>query len=201
MVRSPHVVVIGLTGGIGSGKSTVAAMLAERGAAVVDADDVAHEVIEPGAPAHRAVVERFGSAVVGCDGRVDRGALAGVVFADDAARADLEAIVHPAVSRAMGDRIAEAGKTHEVVVAVVPLLVEAGWDLGDVVLVVDCPEDVALRRLVDQRGMDPADARRRLAAQASREQRLARADYVIHNDGTVDDLRHQVDALPFLPFR
>jgi dephospho-CoA kinase len=197
MVRSPHVVVIGLTGGIGSGKSTVAALLAERGAAVVDADDLAHEVMEPGEPAYAAVVERFGSAVVAGDGRVDRRALAGVVFADDAARADLEAIVHPAVSVAMSARIAEAGKTHQVVVAVVPLLVEAGWEIGDAVVVVDCPEDIAVSRLVDERGMDPADARRRVAAQATREQRLARADHVIRNDGSLADLRRQVDALPF----
>jgi len=191
MIRSPHVVVIGLTGGIGSGKSSVAAMFAERGAVVVDTDDLAHEAIEPGGPAYTAVAERFGSDVVSADGSIDRAALAAVVFADARARADLEAIVHPAVDDAFTRRLDEA---HGVVVAVVPLLAEVGWSRGDAVVVVDCPEELAVRRLVEGRGMATDDVRRRMAAQATRADRLAAADRVIVNDATLADLRRQVEA-------
>ncbi len=173
----------------------MAELLAERGAVVVDADVLAHEVTAPGGTAHAAVVERFGPAVVGSDGSVDRQALAAVVFDDDDARRDLEALVHPAVMRAIEQRLADHEGTDRVVVAVVPLLVEVGWDGADQVVVVDCPEDVALRRLVEGRGMDETDARRRVAAQVSRQSRLARADHVVTNDGTPDALHRQVDAL------
>ena len=162
---------------------------------MVDADVVAHQLTAPGGSAHRAVVERFGPGVVGPDGSVDRQALADLVFADTAARRDLEALVHPAVMAVLEQRVADHAGTDTVVVAVVPLLVEVGWDGADQVVVVDCPEEVAVRRLVDARGMDEADARRRIAAQAPRQSRLARADHVLVNDGTLDDLRSQVDAL------
>jgi len=182
--------VVGLTGGIGSGKSTVSSLLADRGALVVDTDAVARQVVAPGGPAHDALVRRFGPALA-----ADRRALAGVVFSDPEALADLNAIVHPAVRDEVARRLAELRlRGAEVVVLAVPLLVETGgaYDVAAVV-VVDCPEEVAVRRLVEHRGMDEADVRRRMAAQASREQRMAVADVVIHNDATMDDLQAQVD--------
>ena len=189
-------VVVGLTGGIGSGKSTVAAMLAERGAVVVDADRLAREAVAVGTGGYRAVVERFGPAVVAGDGSLDRKALAGVVFEDPEARADLNGIVHPLVRAAIAERVAELAGTDAVVVLEIPLLVESGRSYGaSRVIVVDCPEDVAVRRLVEGRGMDEADARRRIAAQVSRAERLAAADVVIDNAGSVADLRRQVDAV------
>ena len=187
--------VIGLTGGMGSGKSLVASLLAERGAVLVDADAMAHEVMEPGGAAYAAVVERFGPGVVDGKGAIDRRALADVVFADRAARRDLEALVHPLVLDAIDRRLAAEAATDHVVVVVMPLLVEVGWDGADTVVVVDCPEDVAVRRLVEGRGMAEDDVRRRLAAQIDPATRLARADRVITNDGTLDELRRQVDAL------
>lgn len=187
---------VGLTGGIGSGKSTVAAMLAGRGATVVDADQLARRVVEPGTPGHRAVVDRFGAGVVAGGGSIDRTALAALVFDDPAALADLNAIVHPAVRAAIADRVAELASTDAVVVLEIPLLVESGRSYGaSTVVVVDCPEDVALRRLVEERGMDAADARRRMAAQASRAERLAAADVVLDNSGSRADLERQVEAL------
>jgi dephospho-CoA kinase len=184
-----------LTGGMGSGKSSVASLLAERGAVVVDADTLAHEVIAPGGPAHGAVIERFGPGVVGGRGEIDRRALAEVVFADPAARRDLEGLVHPPVLEAIDRRLAASAARDEVVVVVMPLLVEVGWDGADVVVVVDAPEELAVRRLVESRGMAEDDVRRRLAAQLDRATRVARADHVIANDGTPDDLRRQVDEL------
>jgi dephospho-CoA kinase len=186
-------VVVGLTGGIGSGKSTVARMLRERGAVVIDADAVARDVVEPGGPAYPAVVARFGPGVVRADGSIDRAALADVVFSDPAARADLNAAVHPAVGAEIARQVA-AAPPGSVVVVEVPLLVEAGWR-ADVVVVVDCPEDVAVRRLVAERKMDEADARRRAAAQASRAERLAAADHVVPNEGSLADLEAAVDRL------
>ncbi len=182
--------VVGLTGGIGSGKSTVSSLLADRGALVVDTDAVARQVVAPGGAAHEALVRRFGPSLA-----ADRRALAGVVFADRSALADLNAIVHPAVREEVARRMAELRERGaEVVVLAVPLLVETGgaYDV-DAVVVVDCPEEIAVRRLVERRGMDEADVRRRMAAQASREQRLAVADVVIHNDGPMDDLEAQAD--------
>jgi len=182
--------VVGLTGGIGSGKSTVSALLAERGALVVDTDLVARQVVAPGGPAHDALVERFGPALA-----TDRRALAGVVFSDPATLADLNAIVHPAVRKEVDRRLEELrSRGTEVVILAVPLLVETGgaYDVAGVV-VVDCPEEVAVRRLVEHRGMEEADVRRRMASQASREQRAAAADIVIHNGGSLDALHAQVD--------
>jgi dephospho-CoA kinase len=188
--------VVGLTGGIGSGKSTVTAMLAARGAVVVDADRLAREAVAVGSPGLRAVAERFGPGVVAGDGSLDRRALAGVVFDDPSALAALNAIVHPPVRAAIAERLAELEGTDAVVVLEIPLLVESGRSYGESqVIVVDCPEEVAVRRLVEGRGMDEVDARRRIAAQVSREERLAAADVIIDNSGSLDDLRRQVDAL------
>jgi dephospho-CoA kinase len=189
-------VVVGLTGGIGSGKSTVASMLADLGAVVVDADRLARDVVAVGTPGYQAVVDRFGAGVVSGDGSLDRRALAGVVFDDPAALADLNGIVHPPVRAAIAGRLAELEGSDSVVVLEIPLLVESGRSYGaSQVVVVDCPEDVAVRRLVEGRGMDPGDARRRIAAQVSRGERLAAADVVIDNRSSLDDLRRQVDDL------
>ena len=190
-------VVVGLTGGIGSGKSTVARMLAERGAVVVDADVVAREAVAPDGPAHAAVLERFGPSVVSADGTIDRAALAGLVFGDEAAREDLNRIVHPAVGEAMLERVAAAGSADPdaVVVLDVPLLAEVGRDRYPVaaVIVVDAPVELAVARLVSDRGFTQADARARAAAQASREERRAIADLVIDNSSDLDHLRSEVD--------
>lgn len=187
---------LGLTGGIGAGKSTVAALLAAHGAVVIDTDEVARAVVEPGGAAYDGVVRRFGPSVLEPDGRIARSRLAEIAFADSEARADLNALVHPAVETVVRERLAGLEAPGRVVVLEVPLLVEAGWDrLVDKVIVVDCPEDVAARRLVEARGMDEGDVRRRIAAQVGREDRLAAADLVVTNDGGIDDLRTQVAGL------
>lgn len=200
MIRSrPTMVVVGLTGGIGSGKSTVSAMLAARGATVIDADRLAREVVAPGTPGHREVVARFGPDVVAADGSLDRQALADVVFGDPAALADLNAIVHPEVRARIEEGLAElrsASPDNGVVVLEIPLLIESGRSYGAAaVIVVDCEEDVALRRLVEQRGMDEEDARRRMAAQVPRAKRVAGADLVIDNSGPRAALDRQVDRV------
>jgi dephospho-CoA kinase len=188
------VLTVGLTGGIGSGKSEVARLLAARGAVVVDADALAREVVEPGTPGLAAVVAEFGPALVDAGGALDRAALGRLVFADPDALRRLEAIVHPLV----GERAAElmAAAAHgSVVVYDVPLLVENGLGPGyDVVVVVDAADDVRLARLA-VRGLAEADARARMANQATRDDRLAAADLVIRNDGSLADLAAQVDAL------
>ena len=187
--------VLGLTGGIGSGKSTVAAMLADRGAVVIDADVVAREVVEPGGPAYDAVVDRFGPGVVAADGSIDRPALARIVFGNPSALADLNALTHPVIADVVGEHLsAEAGTDH-VVILDVPLLVETQGARARcaAVVVVDCPEDIAVRRLVEQRAMVEADVRSRMAAQATRNERLALADYVIDNSGGRDELAVEVD--------
>jgi dephospho-CoA kinase len=185
-----------LTGGIGSGKSTVARLLAGRGAVVVDADLLARQVVEPGSAGYQAVLDRFGPAVAAPDGGLDRRALADLVFADPSALADLNAIVHPAVRAAIAGRLAELREGDGVVVLDIPLLVESGRSYGAAaVLVVDCPEDVAVQRLVEQRGMDEADARRRMAAQVPRAERLAAADLVIDNSGSPEQLEAEVERV------
>lgn len=184
---------VGLTGGIGSGKSTVARALAERGAVVVDADVIAREVVEPGTPGFDAVVARFGRDVVAADGTLDRAALAKVVFGDDSARIDLNGIVHPLVAEATQQRVAAAGPG-SVVVADVPLLVEAARSGYDLVVVVEAPEDIRLERLAS-RGVAVDDARRRMAAQASDAERRAVADVVLDNGGTPADLEEHIDRL------
>ena len=189
--------VVALTGGIGSGKSTVSAGLAARGASVIDADGIAREVVAPGAAAYPGIVERFGTAVLHDDGTLNRPALAGVVFNDAAALADLNAITHPAIGRRMReDRDAWAG-TDRVVVIAIPLLVPRHREtMGlDVVVVVDCPVPVAVERLVRLRHMDLADAEARVAAQITREQRQVGADFVVDNAGALEHLRAEVERL------
>lgn len=186
---------LGLTGGIGSGKSAVSARLAGHGAMVIDYDMLAREVVEPGTDALAAIAARFGDDVIAADGTLDRPALGVVVFADHAARTDLEAITHPAIrdlAFAMETTVPEDG----VVVHDHPLLAEMGMaSLCDLVVVVDVPEDVQVERLMTLRGMPEADARARLGAQASRDERLAVADVVLDNTGSVEDLEASVDRL------
>jgi dephospho-CoA kinase len=183
---------IGLTGGIGSGKSTVSALLADRGAVVIDADRIAREVVEPGTPGLAAVVEAFGEQVLRDDGSLDRPALAAIVFADPQARKRLDGIVHPLV-RARAAELAGAAPEDAVVVHDVPLLVETGQAASyDVVLVVQADPGVRVQRLV-RRGLPETDARARMAAQASDEQRRAVADVVLDNSGTEAELAAQVD--------
>jgi dephospho-CoA kinase len=193
MIRSAAVLLVGLTGGIGSGKSTVSAMLAERGAVVIDADVIAREIVEPGEPAYDKVVERFGTGVVAADGTLDRPALAAIVFNDRDALKDLEAITHPAVGARMSERMAAEAETDHVVILDVPLLVEKGTYTTAGTVVVDVDPEIAVRRLVEQRGMQEDDVRRRMAAQVGREERLARADFVVRNDGSLDALRSEID--------
>jgi dephospho-CoA kinase len=183
---------IGLTGGIGSGKSTVAALLAEHGAVIVDADRIAREVVEAGTPGLAAVVAEFGEQVLAADGSLDRPSLAAVVFADPAARGRLDAVVHPLV-RARAAELVAAAPPDAVVVQDVPLLVETGQAASyDLVLVVRADVEERVRRLVG-RGLTVEDARARIASQATDEQRAAVADVVISNDGDRDDLAAQVD--------
>lgn len=184
---------VGLTGGIGAGKSAVLARFAELGAVVIDADELARTVVEPGTIGYRDVVAAFGPPVVGADGRLDRPALARLVFADAAARARLEGIIHPLVRAAARD-IVEQAPVDAVVVNDVPLLVETGRAGDyDVVVVVEAPADLRLRRLADSRGMTVEEAQARLAAQADDDQRRAVAWRVIVNDGTREELREKVD--------
>jgi dephospho-CoA kinase len=186
--------VIGLTGGIGSGKSTVSALLAEKGAVILDADKIVHEVQEPGGPAFQPIVERFGEGIVGPDGRLDRPALAAIVFNDADALADLNKIVHPLVGQQIFERMQAEAETDHVVILDVPLLVESGRSDMAGMIVVDAPVDVAVARAVG-RGGDEADVRRRIAKQATRDERLAKADVVVDNSGSLDDLRAEVDRV------
>ena len=184
---------VGLTGGIGSGKSTVAQMFADLGASVVDADAIAREVVARGTEGLAELVEQFGAQILTDDGDLDRAALAAVVFSDPLARERLNAVTHPRIARRTAELIA-AIPQDAVLVHDVPLLVELGMQATyDLVVVVDAPDDVRIRRLV-QRGLDEDDARARIAAQASRDERLAVADVVIENAGDLDDLRRQVTA-------
>jgi len=186
---------IGLTGGIGSGKSTAAARFAELGALVIDADVLAREAVEPGTDGLAAVVAEFGEQVLDADGRLDRPALARLVFGDEAARGRLNAIVHPRV-RARAVELIAAAPPGTVVVQDVPLLVETEQaGAYDLVVVVEAPEELRVRRLAADRGMSAEEVRARMASQATDEQRRAVADVVLVNDGTPDDLSAKVDAL------
>jgi len=190
---------IGLTGGIGAGKSTVAEALALRGAVIVDADRIAREVVEPDGPAFAPLVERFGEGIVGADGRIDRPALAALVFGpvlgSAQARADLNRITHPAIGAVMAARVAEQAETDRVVVLDIPLLradTKDQWPFLAVV-VVDTPVEMAVERLVGGRGLSEDDARGRVAAQISREERRAIADVVIDNSGDLDHLGREIE--------
>ena len=189
---------IGLTGGIASGKSTVARRLYEHGAVHIDADDLARRVVEPGTPALAAIVEAFGEGVLLPGGGLDRAKLAAIVFADAEARERLNAIVHPAVRELAAKLIAkvEAEQPDAVVVYDVPLLVEAAVDHPfDLVVVTNAPRRTQVKRLVEERGLDPIHAEARVDAQASNTERVAIADVVIDTDGTLGHTMSQTDAL------
>lgn len=186
-------ILVGLTGGIGAGKSTVARMLAERGAVVIDADAIVRDLQQPGQPVLDAIVARFGAEVLTADGGLDRTALATRVFADADARAQLNAIVHPAVRDEMARRIAAAADA-EVVVLDVPLIAEStGREGMTLVITVEASELLRAQRLEAGRGMAASDARARMASQATRAQREAVADIVIENDGDLESLERAVE--------
>ncbi|MEU5543056.1 dephospho-CoA kinase [Streptomyces sioyaensis] len=186
---------VGLTGGIGAGKSEVSRLLASYGAVIVDADKIAREVVEPGTPGLAAVAEEFGDGVLAPDGTLDRPKLGGIVFADPEKLKALNAIVHPLVGARSAELEAAAGPD-AVVVHDVPLLTENGLaPLYDLVVVVDAAPQTQLDRLVRLRGMAEDEAKSRMAAQATREQRLAVADLVIDNNGPLEELEPQVRAV------
>lgn len=185
---------IGLTGGIASGKSAVAARFAARGITIIDSDALAREVVAPGSPALDEILLRFGPQALASDGSLDRRALRELVFADPTARRDLEAIVHPRIRKLRELRAAEAQGPYQIFM--IPLFVESPDPPAvDRVLVVDCPESMQIERLMQRDGIDEAAARTMLAAQASRAERLARADDVIDNTGDTEALEAQVEAL------
>ncbi|TQK70763.1 MULTISPECIES: dephospho-CoA kinase [unclassified Nocardioides] len=183
---------VGLTGGIASGKSTVSSILRELGAVVIDADQIAREVVAKGTPGLAAVVEAFGPEMLTADGELDRPRMGALVFGDESARRRLEGIVHPLVFERYAE-LETAAPADAIVVHDIPLLVESGRaEEFDAVIVVDAPEDVQLERMVRDRGWTEEDGRSRIAAQASREQRRAVATYLIENTGTREDLRRAV---------
>ena len=183
---------VGLTGGVASGKSAVSAILDELGAVVVDADVLAREAVAPGTDGLQEVVEAFGPEVLTDEGELDRPAMGAIVFADADKRRVLEAIIHPRV-RARGAEIEAMAGPDDVVVHDIPLLAETGQADGfDAVIVVDVPTETQVQRMVELRGMTREDAEARVAAQASREERLAIATHVVDNTGTLDDLRRRV---------
>jgi len=188
------VLLVGLTGGIGSGKSTVARLLQARGAITFDADLLAHAAIAPGTPGHDAVIERFGPNVLAPGGDVDREALASIVFADPAARRDLEAIVHPEVRRLFAEGVEAYEGTDAVVVLGAPLLVETGMHTAfDVLIVVVASVPTQVHRLMRERAMSEASIRARIDAQLPLEAKAEVADIIIDNDGTFEELERQVN--------
>ena len=186
-------ILIGLTGGIGSGKSEVARLLTARGAEVIDADLIVRELQQPGAEVYEKMVELFGQEVVGADRSLDRVAIAQKVFMDESLLKALNQLIHPIVRRVMNERVESFRNTDKVVVLDIPLLVENPRDGLDGVLVVDLDIEIAVKRLVEQRNMNADDARARIAKQATREQRLALANHVIDNSGDRDELSRKVD--------
>ena len=190
--------IIGLTGGIACGKSTVSAELRKRGAAIIDADALAHELSQPHQPIYNAYVERFGREIVTADGTLDRAAVARRVFADPAVRAEVEAIAHPIIRRAAEERLRAArDENKRAAVLDVPLLFEAGWDaLADETWVVALPREEQLARLLTRdTSMDAGEARARIAAQMPLAEKCARADVVIDNSGTVEEIREYIGKL------
>jgi len=199
-------ILVGLTGGIGSGKSTVSSMLAARGAEIVDADVITRDVQQPGSPIVEAIAERFGAEVLDAQHGLRRAKLAEMVFADADALADLNAIVHPAVGAEINRRVNELASTDKVVVLDIPLLTENPRGKLQGKIVVDVPLEMQVDRLVRYRGFTEADARARIARQSSREDRLNGADFVVDNSGSVDELDPQIaelsawlSSLPQLP--
>jgi dephospho-CoA kinase len=187
---------VGLTGGIGSGKSTVAHLLERRGAVVFDADALARTAVEPGTRGHDAVVERFGANVLAPGGALDREALASIVFADPAARRDLEAIVHPEVRRLFAEGCEAYRGTDRVVVFSAPLLVETGMHTAfEVLVLVSTPVETQIERLLRDRAMSEEQVRARIGAQAPLEEKAAVADVILDNEGDLDELEAQVDSL------
>jgi dephospho-CoA kinase len=188
-------IVVGLTGGIGSGKSTVSAMLAEHGAIIVDADRIARDLQTPGTPVVAAMAERFGAGIIDGDGRLDRAAVAAIVFNDKQALDDLNGIVHPAMQDEIQRQIDAHRHTDHVVVLDFPLLGENPRRGLAATVVVDVPPETAVRRLVDQRGMTEADAWARINSQIDRDERLASATHVVDNHDDLATLRARVDDL------
>lgn len=189
---------VGLTGGIGSGKSTVSAALARRGAIIIDADELVREVQQPGTPVLRALAQRFGEQIIAADGSLDRGALAAIVFTEDndgTGLEDLNGIVHPAVGAEMNRRVMAQANTDNIVVLDIPLLTENPRGGLQAIIVVDVPIETQVARLVQFRGFDDAEARARIARQATRNERLATADFVVHNTDSIDSLQPQIDRL------
>jgi len=186
---------VALTGGIGSGKSSVSERLAAGGALIVDADEVVRQLQQPGRTVFNAMVQRWGEAVVADDGTLNRAAVAGIVFGDKGELSALNAIVHPAVKAEMRVQTEAISDTTGVVVLDIPLLVEGGDDRRGAsgVIVVDCPPEIAIERLMSFRGFDRSDAEARIAAQASREDRLAAADFVVDNSGDIANLDAEVE--------
>jgi dephospho-CoA kinase len=190
------VLLVGLTGGIGSGKSTVAGMLEERGAVILDADDLARRAVERGSPGLVKLVDEFGPDILNADGSLDRAKMAEIAFADEDARQRLEAVVHPEVARLFAEELQRLRTTAAVVVYSVPLLVERGLQsIMDVVATVSASEEVRVARVAAERGMTEPEIRRRMAAQVSDAEREAVADVVLHNGGSVADLESQVAEL------
>jgi len=190
-------IVVGVTGGIGSGKTAVTDLMAARGAFVVDADLLARDVDEPGEPAFLDIVETFGAEILTADGTIDRAALANVVFSSEEQRAALNEITHPRINARMKEQISASRDQEGICLVAIPLLGPGHRErlALDAVLVVDCPTEVAVERLIEFRGFQRDDALARVASQLSREERLAFADYVIVNDGAHDRLAAQVDTL------
>jgi dephospho-CoA kinase len=188
---------VGLTGGIGSGKSAVADLLVERGAVLIDADQVARDVVAPGGPAYQPLIDRFGAEILEGDGTIDRKALAAIAFANEENRLALNAITHPAIGIAMIQARDALADTDHIVVLAIPLLTALHRETVKLhkVVVVDCPTDVALERLLSQRGFDRADAEARIKAQISREERCQEADYVLDNSGDREALSNEVASL------
>lgn len=187
---------VGLTGGIGSGKSTVSRLLEQRGAVVFDADALAREAVAPGTPGHDAVVQRFGADVLGPGGELDREALASIVFADPAARRDLEAIVHPEVRRLFAEGCEAYRDSDRIVVFSAPLLVETGMHTAfDVLVLVSTTVPTQVERLLRDRAMSEEQVRARIAAQAPLADKAEVADVIVDNEGSPEDLEAQVDRL------